>query len=87
MTSCKPVSVSRRTLHRGVSKEFFVTFYFAFLRSFIAIAQGLKEARGMSSCMIVNAHCLERKDHLEDLSVDEKLTLKSVNTYVYGVRV
>jgi len=41
----------------------------------------------MSSCMIVNAHCLERKDHLEDLSVDEKLTLKSVNTYVYGVRV
>ena len=30
---------------------------------------------------------LERKDHLEDLSVDEKLTLKSVNTYVYGVRV
>jgi hypothetical protein len=30
---------------------------------------------------------MERNDHLDDLGVDGKLTLRDVNTYVYVVRV
>jgi hypothetical protein len=62
---------------------FFVTFYVAFLCSFIADAQGFKEARSSRLHDSTNTNWLERKYHLEDLGVDGKLTLKSVKNYVY----
>ena len=37
LTSCKPVSFSRRTLHHGVSKYYFYTYIFDFVLYFTCL--------------------------------------------------